>query len=225
MRAQSGGGSVPSNNYSTTTTNFSVQNYVGSVTAEKMNVMYVGVDNYIAVSVPGLSDDKIQISGSGSNIILRKNTILGSGHYIANVENVGICMISVEANVSGKLVSIGTYKFRVKRVPDPVSTISNSKGGMIDKDRLASASLIPQLENFDFELFFKIIGFKITIIKNEQTPLELEILGNQLPQFIRDELLKTQTGDIVIFQNIKAIITTEENSSPRILQPLVFTIK
>ena len=64
---------------------------------------------------------------------------------------------------------MGAFEYRVKRVPDPVATISNSKGGNIGKNLLMAGTLIPILENFDFKLFFKITGFKMTITGRART--------------------------------------------------------
>ena len=147
------------------------------VSAEKMNVLYIGVDNPMAISVPGVSSDKVHVTISGGGGTLKPNTTAtgGAGHYFATVTTVGKATITVTAKIGDKdNIPMGSFDYRVKKVPDPVATIANSKGGTVNKNILAAGTLIPQLENFDFELFFKITGFKMTIAGKGRDILEFE---------------------------------------------------
>jgi hypothetical protein len=127
------------------------------------------------------------VSTSGAGLTLRPNPAGGAGHYIATVTSVGKATIGVQAEIGGKVISMGSFEYRVKKVPDPVATIANLKGGPANKNLIAAGTLIPQLENFDFELFFKITGFKMTIAGKGKDILEFETTGNQLTQPMRDQ--------------------------------------
>ena len=75
----------------------------------------------------------------------------GNGSYIAKVNKPGISELSI---FNGKKL-LGTKKYRVKRVPDPMATIAGSRGGNIDRVKLVTAfGIVPELDNFDFELFY-----------------------------------------------------------------------
>ena len=195
------------------------------VAAEKMNVLYIGVDNPMAISVPGVANDKVKSTISGAGGALKPNSVAGGGHYIATVSTVGEAKINVSAEIGGKVISMGEFKYRVKRVPDPIATISNSKGGTINKSLLAAGTLIPQLENFDFELFFKITGFRVSIIAKGKDLIEYESQGNQLSQPMRDAIAKLRAGDKVIVEYIKAKMATGADQSTRSLSPMSFTIQ
>ncbi len=195
------------------------------VSAEKMNVLYIGVDNPMAISVPGVSNDKVKPSISGGGAALKANTAAGGGHFIATVTTVGEAKINISAQIGEKVMPMGEFKYRVKRVPDPVATISNSKGGPINKSLLAAGTLIPQLENFDFELFFKITGFKISIFAKGKDLIEYESPGNQLTQPMRDAIAKLRAGDKVFIEYIKAKMATGADQSTRNLSPMAFTIQ
>ncbi len=195
------------------------------VSAEKMNVLYIGVDNPMAISVPGVSSDKVKVNVTGSGLSLRPNPAAGAGHYMATVTTVGKSTISVSADIGGKVIPMGSFEYRVKKVPDPVATIASSKGGTLNKNVLAAGTLIPQLENFDFELFFKITGFKLTIAGKGRDILEFETTGNQLTQQMRDQLAKSRTGDKVFFEYIKAKMATGADQSTRTLSPMAFTVQ
>ena len=195
------------------------------VSAEKMNVLYIGVDNPMAISVPGVSSDKVKVNPSGAGIVLKPNPTAGAGHYMATVTTVGKSNISVSAEIGGKVIPMGSFEYRVKKVPDPVATIASSKGGPINKNIVAAGTLIPTLENFDFELFFRITGFKMTIVRKGKDPYEKETTGNQLTQEMRDMVASTRPGDKIFFEYIKAKMATGADQSTRTLSPMAFTVQ
>ncbi len=195
------------------------------VSADKMNVLYIGVDNPMSISVPGVSNDKVKVSIEGASGALKPNPAAGGGHYIATVGTVGKSVIKVSAEIGGKVMPMGTFEYRVKRVPDPVATIANNKSGTINKNLLMAGTLIPQLENFDFELFFKITAFKMTITGKGKDPMEFESTGNQLTQQMRDALSKGRAGDKVFFEFIKARMATGADQSTRQLSPMSFSLQ
>ena len=207
------------------TSSYVAQKPSSVVAAEKMNVLYIGVDNPMAISVPGVSNNAVfpSIAGAGGN--LKPNAAAGGGHFIATVTTVGEAKINVTAEIGGKKMPMGEFKYRVKRVPDPVATISNSKGGPINKSLLAAGTLIPQLENFDFELFFKITGFRMSIFAKGKDLIEYETTGNQLSQPMRDAIGKLRAGDKVFIEYIKAKMATGADQSTRSLSPMAFTIQ
>jgi len=195
------------------------------VSADKMNVLYIGVDNPMSISVPGVSNDKVKSSIEGAGGALKPNPAAGGGHYIATVSSTGKAVIKVSAEIGGKVMPMGNFEYRVKRVPDPVAMIANNKSGTINKNLLMAGTLIPVLENFDFELFFKITSFKMTITGKGKDPMEFESTGNQLTQPMRDALSKGRAGDKVFFEFIKARMATGADQSTRQLSPMAFTIQ
>lgn len=195
------------------------------VSADNMNVLYIGVDNPMSISVPGVTHDKVKVTIEGAGGVLRPNPSAGAGRYTATVSASGKATIRVSAEIGGKVMPMGAFEYRVKRVPDPVATISNSKGGNIGKSLLMAGTLIPVLESFDFKLFFKITGFKMTITGKGKDLVEYETQGNQLSQPMRDALSKTRAGDKVFFEYIKARMDGGSDPSPRNLSPMAFTIQ
>jgi gliding motility-associated protein GldM len=195
------------------------------VSADKMNVLYIGVDNPMSISVPGVSNDKVKVSIEGGGGSLKPNPAAGGGHYLASVTTVGKSTIKVSAEIGGKVMPMGSFEYRVKRVPDPIATLANQKGGLINKNVLMAGTLIPVLENFDFELYFKIIGFKLTITGKGRDLLEFEGQGNQLNQQMRDALAKVRAGDKIFFEYIKAKMASGSDQSTRSLPGLSFSIQ
>ena len=95
-----------------------------NVSAEKMNVFYIGVENPVAVSAAGVSSNDLNVSASGSGINLSKK---GSGKYNVTVAKPGTSTITV----SGGGLQATKFDFRVKRIPDPVAKLSKERGGSI----------------------------------------------------------------------------------------------
>ncbi len=195
------------------------------VSADKMNVLYIGVDNPMSISVPGISNDKVKVSIEGAGGTMRPNATLGGGHFTATVTTTGQAKVKVSADIGGRVLPMGEFVYRVKRVPNPVATIAGSQGGTINKNTLKAGALVPVLENFDFELFFKVTGFKTTIIRKRQDPLEFDVQGNQLSADMRAAIEKCSAGDRVIFEFIKAKMDKNPNDPTRNLTGITFTIQ
>lgn len=195
------------------------------VSADKMNVLYIGVENPMSISVPGVSNDKVKVTIEGGGGALKPNAAAGGGHFNASVTTVGKANIKVSAEIDGKVLPMGTFEYRVKRVPDPIATLANQKGGTINKSVLMAGTLIPILENFDFELYFKIVGFKLTITGKGRDLLEFEGTGNQLTPQMRDALSKVRAGDKIFFEYIKAKMAAGSDQTTRNLPALAFTIQ
>ncbi len=170
------------------------------ISPTKMNVLYIGVDNPIDISVAGFSADKIS-AGISSGSLSRK----GGSSYIARVRRAGKCRISVSAtDDNGNKRSMGSQEFRVKRVPDPVAKIANHKGGKIKKNILLSqAGIKADMENFDFDLKFRVVGFTVSVtiggFEKSKNSGSYRLTGEQI-NLIR----KAKKGSRVTFENIRA---------------------
>jgi gliding motility-associated protein GldM len=135
-----------------------------SVSPTKMNVLYIGVPNPIEITASGVPAEKLSVSMSGGGSISKAGA---AGAYNALVKTPGKVNINVSANIDGQTKSLGSREFRVKRVPDPVATVgsdaANKRGGTISKAVLAAqAGVKAELENFDFDMKFTVVSFKVS---------------------------------------------------------------
>jgi len=94
---------------SKSTFDYEVGETSATVSADKMNVFYIGVDNPISVSVAGVSSNAVKVNCSGPGCNLKG----GKGKYVVNVSRPG----DVKINVAGGGLS-KSADFRVKRIPD-----------------------------------------------------------------------------------------------------------
>jgi len=130
-----------------------------SVSPTKMNVFYIGVDNPVEITAAGTPADKVSASMSSGTI--RKK---GGSNYIVRVKKPGKTKVNVSTGGRG----LGSKEFRVKSLPNPITTIGAPssafyKGGNIPKSTLIALSGInATMENFEFNLRFKIIQFVVT---------------------------------------------------------------
>lgn len=171
-----------------------------TVSADAMNVFYIGVDNPVSISVPGIPMEKLKPSISAGTL-----TPKGAGKYIVRV-NLGTrtTKISASAEINGVTKPMGSQDFRVKIVPDPVAYIANKKGGYIKKsDILAAGAIIPQMENFDFNLYFIVKEFSLsTLVSGDY--ITRKTTGNKLSDEMRKIINNTHRGQKVYIEDIKA---------------------
>ncbi len=130
------------------------------VSPTKMNVFYIGVENPVDVSVPGVPPSKVSAFLSGAGSIKRK----GNG-YVVRVKGPQGKKVRVgaSADLNGQKKNMGSKEFRVKRVPNPVAMVGGKKEGIVDKGFLTVQSGVAAvMENFDFDLKFKVISFVVS---------------------------------------------------------------
>jgi gliding motility-associated protein GldM len=189
------------------------------ISATKMNVLYIGVPNPVAISVPGISADKVKASISQGGLVPDKE----AGTYLANVKNIGEAVINVSAEIDGKMQPMGSQKYRVKIVPDPVAKVANLKGGTINRAALAAAgAVIPVLENFEFDLNFIVTGFAMTRSGKGRDPVEVKSENNQFTSEMKDIIKNTRSGDKIFFEYIRA---KGPDGTNRALSSVSFTIQ
>jgi gliding motility-associated protein GldM len=174
-----------------------------TISPTKMNVFYIGVENPVSISVPGASNEQVtaSITGGGGSIV----RAAGNGLWTVKVTTpTQECMVNVGARMGATSRSMGSMKFRVKRVPDPVAYVGGVKGGQIAKGTLiAAGGIIPRMDNFDFDLNFVITSFTLTMNKAGDLVSET-ITGPKYSAKMSSMLNGASRGQKVYFEDIKA---------------------
>lgn len=128
-----------------------------SVSADKMNVLYIGVDNPISVAAAGVPAESIHASITQGSL-----APTGPGKYLARVSTQGQATVNVSGMIQGSIRSLGTMVFRTKLIPDPVAEIGGSKGGMFSSAAFrVQQGVSAILENFEFDARFLVTSFEI----------------------------------------------------------------
>ncbi|MGZ8538525.1 MAG: type IX secretion system motor protein PorM/GldM [Flavisolibacter sp.] len=122
-----------------------------AVSADKMNVLYIGVENPLTITA-GVGSEKVSASFTGGSI-----SKVGGSKYIAKPTNPGEHTITVRAEDKSTPV-----KFRVKYLPKPATFVGASRGGSISAATFkAQGGVIARLEDSEFDAPFRIVSYRL----------------------------------------------------------------
>ena len=186
-----------------------------AVSADKMNVFYMGVQNPISVSASGVSSNDVRVSGSGPI------SVSGSyPSYTITANNPGDAKI----NVTAKGQSLGSFTYRVKRIPDPVARLGKADGGAMGNGAFkAQPGLIAWLDNFDFDAKCQIQGYKLVRVPKRQDPITVVNPGGKFNGDAQRIVRAATPGDTYYFQDVKGRCPGDK--AGRKLNSLIFNIR
>src|SRR5690606_11060305 len=188
--------------YETEPMTFQVSKPSAVVSPDAMNVMYIGVDNPLSISAPGVPAESLNLTGSGVTLNDRDN-----GKYAARVSSPGEVTLNVTATVDGKSQNLGASKFRVKRIPKPTAKIGGKDGGRISAAQLRGQSVVSaSLENFDFDAKFQVTKFNMYISKPRVDPIgPYAAAGNNFSAQMKTALSGITAGSVVMIYDIVGV--------------------
>ncbi len=188
-----------------------------AVSADKMNVFYIGVENPVSISAAGVATSELRVSASGGGINLRSS---GTGKYTATVSTQGEATITV----SGGGLKASPFAFRVKRIPDPVAKLSGKVGGEMGSGEFkAQGGLAAMLENFDFDAKCEIQGYDLTYQAARQDAVTSSNPGGRFNDKSQRLAQQAKPGDRYFFENVRARCPGDQ--AGRRINDLVFKIK
>lgn len=184
------------------------------VSADKMNVVYRGVDNPISVSVPGISSDKVKASAPGMSSTGKPgqyNLKPGSGSEVT---------INVTATMpDGK--SFGSKQtFRIKGLPAPTGKVGGLDKNKGPKNNLEVCTVTAVMEDFDFPVNVNVTQFNIKV-PGQAT---IVVKGNKMDSRAKAVIAKAAKGDVIIINEIKAKFVGIEQESKRV-SPCTYEIQ
>ncbi|TND04087.1 MAG: gliding motility-associated protein GldM [Bacteroidetes bacterium] len=175
-----------------------------TVSADKMNVMYAGLDNPISVSVPGVANQNLTVTIDNGSL---KN--LGNGKFEVVNSRIGKTYVNVSAKLeNGETRSMGRMEFRVKPLPKPTAKIGSlvTDGKMKANELGAQLGIQAYYENFDFKATPKITGFDITAFENRNVVYNPpHVTGNSFNADVQNKLRALRRGTKVLFDNLTAV--------------------
>jgi len=142
-----------------------------AVSADKMNVFYMGVENPVSISAPM---PKFTASAPG----LSKK---GKG-WVMKPRKPGKVKINVTGidEATGSKVNVGSAEFRVKRIPTPTAFIAGKTGTVVlSKSQLGDGVIQAKLEGFVFDLKVKVKSFELGTTVNGDYKA-VKITGNRM---------------------------------------------
>lgn len=186
--------------YQTAPQTYQVARPSAVVSPDAMNVLYIGVDNPISVSAPGIPKESLTVNGQGVSIS-------GSGgKYVARVTQPGTAQISVSARMGEQTQSLGTTEFRVKRIPAPQARVAGRAGGTVAAAQIRSQNRIfAGLEDFEFDAKFNISRFSMLIQRPRVDPMgPYQGTNGTFSGPMQNALSAVTPGSFVFFYNIIA---------------------
>ena len=176
---------------------YTVGQSAASIALDKMNVLYIGVDNPVSISASGGGSEAVDAKISSGSLIDKTG-----GHYIARVNNVtDECYITV--SVGGRVA--GKSQFRVRTIPDAQAYI----GGQPSGTEVAAGAFKAQpgvaagIKNFPFQLDYDVMSYTFTCDTDDDIvsiPVTGALFQGQVRRAI-DQHVKA--GRMVTIENIK----------------------
>ena len=165
-----------------------------TISADKMNVVYIGLDNPISITVEGITSDKI--SATTSNGHLRR---IGNGKYILTPSAGKEAVITAVGTMpDGKAIS-SKQAFRIKAIPRPTGLVRGEPNPKGPINNLGQVTVSAKMEDFDFDVNLRVTQFTVVF-----PGIGSEVVnGTQLPASAVAKANRLRAGDVVRFTNIK----------------------
>ncbi len=189
-----------------------------SIALDKMNVLYIGVDNPVSVAASGGGDDKIGFSISGGGGSYTKS---GAGKFNVRVNSpTDDCKITV--SVDGKVAGIS--QFRVRSIPDPVAAIGGKPSGTsINAGEFrAQAGVGAFIKDFPFDIKYAVTSFLLVGESGDGDLAEAPVRGNLWDARAASVIKGVKPGQTITVDNIRAM---GPDGRSRTLPSLVYYIK
>ena len=185
----------------------------GTISASKMNVFYIGVDNPVEVAIAGVNSNNINVNMTGGQISR------SGGGWNARVSSPGKAVVTASADGYSK-----SSDFRVKRIPDPVPKLGKNRGGSMGSGEFKiQPGVFPVLENFDFDAKCDIAGYRVVRVPKRQDPQVSENPGGRYNGGTQALVKKAVPGDKYFFENIKC--KCPGDNAARDLGGMVFNVR
>ena len=182
-----------------------------TVSADLTRMLYAGYNNPISVSVPGVPLNKI--SASMTNGTLTPN---GAGKFIARPAKIGQdAVITVTSTNTGRPQTMGTFAFRVRKLPDPTPYIdikdeagnpSRFKGGNMAKGSLMAVETIgAAIDDGILDIGFRVLSFETVFFDNMGNAKPLASDGANFSAAQKDQFRRLSRGRRFYISRVTAI--------------------
>ncbi|MGB3007864.1 MAG: GldM family protein, partial [Chitinophagaceae bacterium] len=179
------------------TVEYTVGSANASIALDKMNVLYIGVDNPVTIAASGGGDDKVNAVISSGSL-----TRVGNGKYIARVNQVND-NTTITVSVDGKVAGAG--QFRVRTIPEAQAYVGNQPSGA----NIAAGAFKAQggvgagIKNFPFELNYDVISYTFTCDTDDDI-VSIPAQGAAFAGAVRNAINQhVQAGRMVTIDNIR----------------------
>jgi gliding motility-associated protein GldM len=165
-----------------------------TISADKMNVVYRGVNNPMTISFAGVPDNKVRASGAGLT------SASGMGKYTMKPTSGREVTITVNGTLDDGSSVRDKAVYRIKDIPKPAGQMAGKSNPKLPRNNVAVGRVEAVLEDFDFDLPLTVTGFKIKV---EGKP-SVTCSGNRLNGAAKSALNSAKRGSQVQIFDIKS---------------------
>jgi biopolymer transport protein ExbD len=189
-----------------------------SIAADKMNVLYVGVDNPISINTFGKKLNQFTLTSENEQVKIEPTE---DGKYNIKVSKTGEITLLV-THLKSKKTQKKT--FRVKRMPNPTVLLAKNKGGLINSGQFKGpAGMAAWLDNFDFDARCLVQSYTLYYTPKGQSSIKIEHRGGRFSGKVRSALQQAKPTDLYSFVDVKVRCPGDKTS--RSVNSLAFLIR
>lgn len=195
-----------------------------TIAATEMNLLYVGLNNPMSISVPGFSASDVNVSASGGISLSNQ----GGGKYNAKVDgSAKEVTIRVSAkDKDGKVTPVGSEKFRVRRLPNPTAQLGGLPNDGLPKQK-AQIAAQPRVfatmgQGFAYDLKYNVTQFRFIFAPKRGEARMVNGSGSMINGQMKSLISRARKGDRIIIEGIKAREASYGFNAN--LSPIVITI-
>ncbi len=186
----------------------------------KSDALFIGVENWVQVTVPGIPSENIYIGSDGVDIEKLDNGMFKLGFHYSG---------KTTLTVHGEGFKYQNFDFEVKRIPDPLATLKFENGlvlsnGEITPDDFKKAfGLGLEAGGYKGELTIEIVSYNLIRVPKVGDPAEVIVKSADFNEKAKSLINSATSGDRFYFEKVMADVEGTENL--RQINSLVFHIK
>lgn len=179
---------------------YSQKNLSASISMKDLNALYIGVDNFLTITIPGIPSENLTVK-------ISPGTIEGKdGKYIAKVYKRGDA--TIEIFNAGELAE--TVVLKCLFIPSPVPYLGNLTGDTNSKreDLISAACISAEIPNFLLNFKFNVTSFsmRVSLINEDRSITNVKMLNSHngcLSEEMKSYILNPNIESAIHFDDIK----------------------
>jgi gliding motility-associated protein GldM len=167
-----------------------------AVSPDKMNVLYIGVENPLTITA-GAGSEKVSAQFTGGPI-----SKISGNKYVAKPSPGSTGDHTVTVLVEGK--AVGKVGFRVKKLPNPAAYVGNLKPGAVQSAQFkAMGGVITKLEDSEFDYPFEVLSYNIGIVSPDNPDYVPVAINGPRWTSAQAQVNKLRPGALVVITDIR----------------------
>lgn len=167
----------------------------------KQNIAYPNLDHPMNIIVEEIPCDEVFVSTNNGDIKSE-----GNCEYVFNPSEVGVASIFIHKIEKGDTVLIEERKYRIKRWPRTNARIGRINSGKMELAEFKiQRGVIAPVENFDIDANYKVISYRLHIIRGNDLVGEAFNKGGKFEDKTKNLILLAERGDRIIVDEIKIL--------------------